>query len=170
MAIAGASAAIPIVGAAVAAVTIALSLLFSGKSGAQKVASTHIVDDLELNPQYGTKANLAAYLAGPRTRTSQKVALANFDAVWVHLISTSGCGNFDQLGDAGHNCISDRDRGGKWDWFALYRDPIANDPQAKDDPAGAAIFAAIPGLTPADVSLIEKFWFPGLLLLLAVLL
>src|SRR5947209_2874208 len=75
LAIAGATAAIPIVGAAVAAVTLGLFFLFgNGKSGAQKVQSTHIVDDLENNPTYGLKQNLAAYQSGPRTRASQQLA------------------------------------------------------------------------------------------------
>jgi hypothetical protein len=171
LAIAGATAAIPIVGPAVAAVTLALSLILGGgKSGQEKVASTHIVDDLELNPQYGLKANLAAYQAGPHTKTSQAVAAVNFDQVWTYLISAKACGD-PGLEDAGHNCIADRQRGGKFDWFAAYRDPIANDPTVQDDPPGAAaILANIPGLNTADVSLIESYWFPALILLLAALL
>src|SRR5437879_2600615 len=93
LAIAGVTAAIPIVGPAVAAITIGLSLLFGGgKSGQLKEASTHVVDDMQENPKYGLRANLAAYMAGPRTRASQQLALQNYDAVWSYVVSRDGCG------------------------------------------------------------------------------
>jgi hypothetical protein len=170
LAIAGATTAIPIVGPAVAAVTLALSLLFGGgKSGALKEASTHVVDDLENNPKYGLRQNLAAYMAGPRTRASQAFALQNAESIMAYLRSTSGCGA-SSLEDAGRNCIADRERGGKLDWYAIWYDPIANDPNVIDNPASDAIVAAIPGLSLSDVSLIEQYWFPVVIFLLAVLL
>jgi hypothetical protein len=45
------------------------------------------------------------------------------------------------LGDAGARCISDRQRGGKWDWFAYYRDPIANDSNVISDAVGANLYS-----------------------------
>ena len=45
------------------------------------------------------------------------------------------------LGDAGARCISDRQRGGKWDWFAYYRDPIASDGTVVDDSVGANLYS-----------------------------
>ncbi len=111
--------AVPVVGAAVAGVTLALGLIFGRKGPQQKVASTKIVDELE--PQLA--ANVKAYVEGPRTPESQAAALANFDAAWAYLKSTAACGSPD-LGDPGKRCISDRDRGGKTDWFSYYRDPI----------------------------------------------
>jgi hypothetical protein len=121
---AGAAAAVPVVGAAVAGVILALSLIFGRKGPQQKIASTRIVDELE--PQL--QANVAAYLAEP-TAANQAAALQNFDAAWAYLVSESACGS-DSLGNPGKACISDRQRGGKWDWFAMYRDPIANTPPA----------------------------------------
>lgn len=112
--------AVPVIGAAVAAVTFGLSRIF--RRGAQKRAATQIVDELE--PLL--KQNLEGYLSGPRTVESQRQALQNFDAAWQYLTSSRGCGNPD-LGDAGRRCISERARGGRWDWWAAYRDPIAND-------------------------------------------
>ena len=40
------------------------------------------------------------------------------------MTSPNGCGS-GSYGSAGNRCISDRDRGGQWDWFSYYRDPIA---------------------------------------------
>lgn len=114
-----ASAAIPFVGPAIAGITIALQLLFA--RGQHKVQATKIVDTIE--PKM--KENLAAYQASPRTEIAKAQALANFDAMWQAVLE--GCGQ-SQLGAAGKACISDRQRGGKWDWFSYYRDPIENDP------------------------------------------
>lgn len=120
---------IPVIGAAVVGVTLWLSNMY--KLGKQKEAATGIVNEIEKQLQ----ANLAGYQSGPRTPESQLQALANFDAGWQAVLEN--CGN-PQLGSAGQRCISERQQGGTapWcpkpgglgcDWFALYRDPIAND-------------------------------------------
>lgn len=108
------------IGAAIAGVGIALALIFSRKGPAQKVATTHIVDEVE--PQL--RANRDAYLSGPRTLNDQQAALANFDYAWSQVMAA--CGQV-SLGNPGRACIADRQRGGQWDWFSYYRDPIAND-------------------------------------------
>jgi len=117
-----ATAAIPFIGPIVAGVTIGLALLFSRKSGGQKIAATQIVDEAE--PLLAD--NVAGYLSN-RTPEAQIQALGNFDYVWSQITSPSMCNN-PQLGSAGQRCISERVAGGKWDWFALYRNPIANTP------------------------------------------
>lgn len=91
-------------------------------SGLAKTYSTSIVNSLEplLN------ANKNAYLAGPGTCADQTAALTAFDSAMAWLQGPQACGNL-QLGSAGQNCINDRMPGGKWDWYAMYRDPIAND-------------------------------------------
>lgn len=122
-----ATAAIPVVGAGIAAITIALTALFSRKGPQQKVATTHIVDEIE--PQLA--ANRDYYLAGARTISSQAQALANFDAGWKLVVDN--CGQ-PSMGNPGIACINDRKPGGQWDWFSYYRTPIANDPQVKPDP------------------------------------
>ncbi len=124
------AAAVPVIGAAVAGVTLGLQLLFNRKAPKQKRITTQIVNELEPH----LKNNLDAYLSGPRTRASQAAALKNFDDAWAWLASAEACGNQD-LGNPGKACIADRSRGGKWDWFAYYRDPIANDPDVKEDAA-----------------------------------
>lgn len=123
------AAAVPIIGIAVVGVTIALMLIFSRKGPKQKTESTHIVEALIAQLQ----DNLAAYMSGPRTQSSQQQALNNFDAGWTWLVSDQGCGN-PELGDPGHRCISERQRGGIYDMWKDLRDPIANDPQVKPDP------------------------------------
>lgn len=160
---------VPVVGAAVAAVTLALGLFFARKGPQQKVISTQIVDQLESDPQFGMAANLAAYFDGPRTRASQAQALANFDAAWEWLRSAEACGN-PELGNPGRACIQDRDRGGRWDWFALYRDPIASDPQVRDDAVADAVSSILPGLDAQTASLISAYLLPAGLILLGVLL
>lgn len=118
---------VPVVGAAVAGVTLALGLILNRKGPKQKVATTQIVNELE--PLL--RQNLEAFQAGPQTKTNQEAALANFDSAWAWLASEAACGSPD-LGNPGKACISDRQRGGQWDWFAYYRDPVANAPVSDD--------------------------------------
>lgn len=120
--------AIPVIGAAVAGVTIGLTLLFARKGPKQKVATTQIVDQVE--PLL--EENLQGYLNGPRTRAAQEQALQNFLAGWQFVVDHC---DIPEMGDPGQRCVSERTRGGKWDWYALYYDPIANDPSVKPDPS-----------------------------------
>jgi len=87
--------------------------------------------------------NLNGYLTGPRTRSSQLQALANFDAGWQFVVSQC---NIPEMGEPGQRCTSDRQSGACvwrdaqgecWNWFKGYRDPIANDPNVKDDPVAS---------------------------------
>lgn len=135
-----ATAIIPVIGPVIAGVTIGLSMLFARKGPKQKVATTQIVDAVE--PKL--KENLAGYLAGPRTVSSQAQAIANFDAAWAYV--QEKC-EIPEMGDPGKRCVSDRQRGGKWDWFSYYRDPISNDTEVKPDPTvtdsiSSALFGA----------------------------
>lgn len=161
--------AIPVIGAAVAGVALALTAWFTRKGPRQRVQTTEIVNELEPMLQ----KNVAAYLAGPHTHSSQAQALANFDAVWNVL--TENCRQ-EQYGDPGKHCIEDRQAGaclwqeaGKcWNWFVGYRDPIANDPNVKADPTisqevGSTLSQLTGGLIPAGGS-------GGLLLVGAVVL
>lgn len=150
---------IPVIGPAVAAVTLGISAIINRKSGRQKVAATQIVDELEPMLQ----RNVEAYFEGPRTRTSQAVALKNFDDAWAWLTSSAGCGN-PELDKAGRACITDRSPGGRWDWFSYYRDPIAHDPDVRQDSAVESMF----GLDPGSPEATAKWLVPALLLLVAV--
>lgn len=121
--------AVPIVGAAIAGITLAIGAWINRKGPGQKILTTKIVDEAEPI----LVQNLQAYQSGPHTLSSQQVALANFDNVWSQV--EQACGN-PQYGNPGQACINDRKRGSTkgYDWFALYRDPIANDPNVKPDP------------------------------------
>lgn len=132
-----AKAAIPVVGAAIAGATIAISLWKARKGPYQKVATTQIVNEAEPILQ----ENLKAYMEGPRTFEAQAWALQNFDDVWSQVLAL--CGD-PKMGKPGERCISERQRGGSapWcptgtgcDWFVLYRDPIAQDPDVRPAPA-----------------------------------
>jgi len=126
-----AAVAVPIVGPAVAAVTMAI-LAKRQQNALNKRKATYVVDSLEpLLVQ-----NRDAYLQGMRTVSAQAYAVQNFDDVWADVVQA--CSD-PSLGDPGRRCISERQRGGQWDWFALYRDPIALDSPVAD-----------PVLTPAS--------------------
>lgn len=84
--------------------------------GRRKVAATQIVDEAERH----LVANLEAFEGGG---LSQQQALQNFDQVWNQVLAS--CGD-PSLGDPGRRCISERQAGGEWDWFARYRTPIAS--------------------------------------------
>lgn len=134
-----ATAAIPIVGPIIAGVTVGLSLLFARKGPKQKVATTQIVNSVE--PLLAE--NLRGYMAGPRTASAQAQALANFDAGWSYVVEYC---QIPEMGNPGKACVADRQRGGQWDWFGYYRDPIANDTQVKPDPVIPDDVAASIGL------------------------
>jgi hypothetical protein len=117
--------AIPVIGAVV--VTLAIVAIFSRKGPKQKVATTEIVNKVE--PLL--KQNLDGYMAGPHTVSSQKQALANFDAGWAYVVEYC---DTPEMGNPGKACVNDRQSGGKWDWFSYYRNPIANDTAVVADP------------------------------------
>jgi len=100
------------------------------------------------------KPNLQTYMSAPvRTRSMQAAGLNNFDTAAKGLYQA--CSD-PSLGAAGQRCISERlVRGGTapWcpnpghtgcDWYALYRDPIANDPNVVDDSAVTSSSASAP--------------------------
>ena len=112
----------------------ALALAFLNRKGPkQKVATTQIANEIEPLLQQ----NLAAWNASAKTCADQAVALATFDSLWNSLVNA--CAQ-PSLGDPGHSCIDDRlpvgvefewntfhlHGNGMWNWFAYYRDPIAN--------------------------------------------
>lgn len=124
------------IGAAVGAAVGAVTALVGGWLGAnkqtamQKVNTTHIVDSAE--PLL--KQNLAAWQSSDKTVSEQAQLLANFNDIWNRVVQAC---NDPANGDPGSWCIHDRQRGGKWDWFSYYYDPIANDPSVKPDATSA---------------------------------
>lgn len=141
------------ISAGVGLATVALGSWLSDKrqTGQQKIASTSVVNDLE--PLL--RANADAFRNGPGTCQDQAAALAAFDSAMQWLQSPQGCGNM-QLGAPGQACINDRLQGGKWDWYAMYRNPIANDPRPQcqatpDSAAQSAIANIINHISGSDV-------------------
>jgi hypothetical protein len=138
--------AVPIVGPAIAAATIAVALIIKNSGCGQTCIETS---------QWANQAstaldqNISAYFGvpAPRTQSQQAAALANFDAIWARLAQL--CGD-PSTGNAGKRCISDRQAGACtwkalppawpgepaagacWNWFNAYRDPIANDTVVPD--------------------------------------
>ena len=135
--------AVPLVGAAIAGVTLLVTALIKNSGcGVTCVETSQWANQAEtvLNQ------NLQAYLGlpCPRSQSSQQAAEANFNNIWNQLVascSQSGTGN------AGVRCISDRQRGGKFDWFAGYYDPIANDTCVVSDAAFQAAAASTADIT-----------------------
>ncbi|HYP04947.1 MAG TPA: hypothetical protein VER03_01825, partial [Bryobacteraceae bacterium] len=118
-------------------VTIWLSSI--NRRNAQKSASTSVMYQI----QEQAEKNLRGYLDGPRTVTSQRLALQNIDALIGLLKSPQGCGNPD-LGDAGRRCWQERATPeGIYSWYGAFRDPIANDKPNPDPPGviGSAVDA-----------------------------
>jgi len=142
-------------GAIVAAVG-ALTSLIGGffKPDLTKIEATHIVDQIQ--SQY-LQPNLDSWRAlSPehKTRSAQAASLALVDFAFSKV--QQGCSN-PALGTAGQHCISERlVRGGTapWcpnaghtgcDWYALFRDPIANDPDVHPDPVAQPTDTSTPG-------------------------
>lgn len=169
-----AAAAIPIIGAAIAGITIGIAVLLNSGCGQTCIITSNWANQAEAL----IRQNLTAYfsLAKPRAQSAQAIALANFDAIWNKLVAE--CSS-PQVGNAGVHCISDRQAGACvwkqtatysadimaagepqigqcWNWFSGYRDPIANDPNVVPDSQSAQYQAqsqqvsqatAIPGPT-----------------------
>lgn len=142
--------AIPVIGAAIAGVTLlAVHLLRSG-CGKTCVVTSQWANQAEDVLSQNIKAYFA--LPAPRSRSQQNAALNNFDVIWAKLGELCGQAG---LGPAGVNCIADRragackwkqtadspllaypgqpQPGSCWNWFNGYRDPIANDTQVVED-------------------------------------
>lgn len=122
----GTSLAVPIIGAAIAGITLAIGLFLNRAGPKQKTATSNYVNEIE--PLM--RQNIAAWRASDKTASEQVQALANFDSLWAMVLKYC---NQESMGDPGKNCVADRVSGGKWDWFSYYRDPIANDPEVVPD-------------------------------------
>jgi len=156
-----ATTAIPIIGAAIAGITVLATYLIKNSGCGQTCIETS---------QWANQAeallaqNIQAYFSNPapRSQSQQNAALANFDAIWARL--TQMCSD-PSTGDAGKRCISDRQAGACtwhqradspllaypgepqagecWNWFSGYRDPIANDPNVVPDSVGSIASSAL---------------------------
>lgn len=142
------AAAIPIVGAAIAGISLAIEAILNSGCGQTCIETSQWANQAEVYLQ----KNIAQYFAipAPRPQSVQQLALANFQAIWnqlVQLCSQPGTGN------AGVRCISDRQDGACkwkataggypgspavgscWNWWNGYYYPIANDPNVASAPS-----------------------------------
>ena len=102
----------------------------SGNTAGREVASR-----LSNQFEVAMKSNLAAFQA---KTISQSQALSNFDTLWAEYNAA-----LNQAGAAEKTrAIQDRQRGGKFDWFPAYRDPISGTPGV-----GGGSPILIPGVT-----------------------
>ena len=122
----------PLVAAAGALValasTIAGALHIGEGCGPTCIQATSVVNQAEPI----LKQNVAMFEAG---QVDKATALSVFNQVWTAV--QQGCGGIP--GAAGQNCIGDRQRGGKWDWFSYYYDPIANGPDTVTTYGGTSV-------------------------------
>lgn len=87
----------------------------------KKVQSSKDANDVEAQ-----MAQIQTWWNGvEHTTANQQTAVTAWYQLWNQLTQLCGDPN---LGSAGQNCIADRQRGGKWDWFAMHLDPILNTP------------------------------------------
>ncbi len=161
------AAAVPFIGPAIAGVTLLVSALIKNSGCGQTCVVTS---------QYANQAgdilaqNIKAYFDQPvRTKSSQQVALSNFDKVWASLVSTC---DHPEFGDAGKRCVSDRQAGACvwrqtadkvpawgtpaagecWNYFSGMRDPIANDPGVVPDESVATTTGNAVSTAVSDVA------------------
>jgi len=118
----------PFVAIAGALAAFATGVLGIGKGcGATCVDATEVANYTECV----MAVNLNTYMATwPRYASMQTAAEQVFNSAWAYL--QQGCGEVG--GTAGNGCISQRSRGGIYDDFASFYDPIANDPCVQPDP------------------------------------
>jgi len=156
------SLAVPIIGAAIAGVTILATALIKNSGCGQTCIET---SGWANQAEPLLRQNITAYfgIAAPRSQSQQNAALANFDAIWATLVNM--CSN-PSTGNAGKRCISDRQSGACtwkatadspwpggpiagscWSWFNAYRDPIANDPNVVADSVSSMATSAVSELS-----------------------
>lgn len=132
------AAAIPVAGAVVALGLVAFNLLHDSRAAQQKVETTNVVNRAEAV----MKANLAAWNGSAKSFATQAACVKVFNDAWAAI--ENFCSQASE-GNPGKRCVSERQRGGQYDYFANYLDPIAKDPHAGDvDRAAEAVAAADP--------------------------
>ena len=163
------TAAIPIVGAALAGATMLVSYLITNSGCGQTCIVTS---------QWANQAAAALQqvmdgyfaLPAPRTQSQQALAIANFNSIWQTL--QQQCGQ-PGTGDAGVRCITDRQAGACvwkqkyaptypgqpnigecWNWFNGYLQPIQQDPVVPDTVSDLSMLASSAGVSLPSGSLV----------------
>jgi hypothetical protein len=127
---AGGGIAASIATAGILAAPIALQMWLNRKGPGQKRTTSMIAEEA----QRLMEENLELYLAG---HIDQATAMGNFDVAWQWLFEN--CSQL-SMGEPGQRCVNERKRGGQWDYFARFFDPIRDTPPAAAvGPDGRAI-------------------------------
>jgi hypothetical protein len=165
--------AIPIVGAALAGVTLAIEAILNSGCGQSCIITSNWANQAATLLQQ----NLDAYMAlpAPRTVSQQAAALDNFNSFWNYLVQECSAPS---VGTAGQHCISDREAGAChyetngvcWNWFVGYHDPIANDSVVPDTVSTAASTVASSVSSALTSAGLPTWALPALLVLVAVVL
>jgi hypothetical protein len=169
-----ASLAVPLIGAAIAGVLLGLKLWLGRMGPKQKRWTSQMADEAE---KHLVELN-QAWQSSNKHASEQAVILQGIDEMFALL--EQKCGD-PKMGEPGQRCINERLRPGQpapWcpkpghvgcDWIALYRDPVANDPEVVPDPTAAEqIFASgaeFLGMEPGNFS---KLLIPAALVALAL--
>ncbi len=115
--------AVPIIGTIVGGIALAVAALGIGNGcGETCTASTAVVNKIEpyLKQNVQAAGDQASANGGCLTSAEQQTLVANFNQLWQYVVD-----NCNQVGGpGGKQCVADRIRGGKWDWFVYYLDPI----------------------------------------------
>jgi hypothetical protein len=95
--------------------------------------------------------NLKRWQALPpdqKTQSTQAAALDVFNKAWNGVVQY--CSN-PALTSGGIHCLDDRQRGGKYDWWVYFYDPIANDPNVIPDPVASSSGIDLSPVTSSQV-------------------
>lgn len=149
---------IPLIGPIVGGIALAISALGIGNGcGPTCTASTSIVNDIEpyMKQNVQAAADQAQANGGCLTSAEVQVLIKNFNDLWNYV--TSNCQKVGGVG--GSQCISDRQRGGKWDWFSYYLDPINAYPVCSGVSGESLVSGSFPWLLVAGIVAIGLWAF-----------
>lgn len=154
--------AVPIVGSIVGGIALVIGALGIGNGcGASCTASTAVVNEIEPYLQQNLQAAQQQAAANEGCLTSAEVSTlqANFNQLWNYV--TQNCQKVG--GPGGSQCVADRQRGGKWDWFKLYLDPINSYPVCSISSSAGLVssFSSLSPLMLGGIALIGLLLFGG---------
>lgn len=110
---------VALVGGLVALSGQVLNMFGVGIPDMKKIQASNDANDIE-----SQMAQVKSWWDGVEHNTAnQQAAVTAWYQLWDRLVQLCSDGS---LGSAGQNCIKDRQRGGKWDWFSMHLDPIIN--------------------------------------------
>jgi hypothetical protein len=172
------SAAVPIIGAGLAAATMLVQYLVANSGCGQTCIVTSEWANKAADALQQVMDGYFA-LPAPRTEAQQALAKANFKTIWDQLVAACSQAG---TGDAGKRCISDRQAGACtwrqkyapvypgqpqvgecWNWFNGYLGPIEADHVVPDPSPADEVSGAVSGAVDSILGGDESKLFPALL-------